>query len=65
MDAGGTEEERVDVPEGVSGVEASVVDDGRGDHLLTELDTLPAQTLDEVGKEDVDLLKVVHVLHGL
>ena len=64
VEARGTEEERVDVAQGVARVEALVVDDGRGDYLLSEAEVLAAQVLDKVGKEDVDFVEVLGGLEG-
>ena len=64
VEARGTEEERVDVAQGVARVEALVVDDGRGDYLLSEAEVLAAQALDKVGKEDVDFVEVLGGLEG-
>ena len=62
VDAGGTEEERVDVTEGVGGVETPVVHYGGRDDLLAELQVLAAEGLDEVGEKDVDFLELVNGL---
>ena len=56
VDTGRTEKKRIHVPERVSRVEPLVVDYGRGDDLLTELQGLRANGLNKVREENVDFL---------
>ena len=62
MDAGRAEEQRVNVTKGVPAVKTSVIHYGGGDNLLSKLQGLGSQALDEVGEEYVDFLQVFHCL---
>ena len=64
MEAGRAEQQRVYVAERVPRVEPLVVHYGRGDDLLPQAEVLAAETLDEVGEEDVDLVEVLGRLEG-